>query len=858
MTEFTSAHPEVDRIFEFYQDQWIVWSSINHPQFQNLLSLDDMSVNKAYWVHSSIFTQSFIVSQHTGDTYKDDIQIRYSLNDLKASNVQLLLQYSLNGGLSYQQSPSISGDILNVVNNSSGTLTWHSGSDIQTNEDNVIIKILASYNNKQYEALFSPIQIQNFQGTNFSSGPNVQSVSPTPNSSNVSSKPLITIVFKEDLDQASILNNIRLIHNDKLVNTSMSYDNKTVSLQVLTELSYNSDYRIQLDTGLMDYQLQPLEQRLIYHFKVKSYDGFSEIPMIPAEQWDQAAVRKVLHTFSFGGFASDSQIEEWAKMTPIQASEEILRMDPINTRLSPADDYDGLDKRAQSLQSLSAFLQTEFGPIKSTNRSYYQTTNWNGPENLFLIAATKRGLNPFFHRIGLMETNYHMAVNQNVGVSTKQLISYYDDVMVQHQAAQPYQDVLGHMAASPAIAVQYNHRRNRFNGTFSGNEDFAREFHQLFFGILGKEDQQFATYPSYPSYQDDYQKYHENVTIRNTARALTDMEVDGDNYSIRYGESNHHTSSLEIIGQSVNGNQAYEKLLNLARQAIHHEESEKNLPLLIIRHLADDNMDQETQNTIVEAWKKMDEKSLIQFLRNYAVSTLFHNSKRVKYWTSFERNIMINNLSNLNNLSNYDRGAIISSNLSNEDVSVFRPSHDVFGGQTSIEAASSGAIFQAAHDYNVSRTWSSLRVHGEYNNQNWTQDWSKVIPRRDDGRYYVKDVAEWLWNRYVADNLKNFGELERAQVYAFLATGDDFSRAVNIENTNVVYSLDEIRNNDLVHQIYTDLSNSTMNTLGNPALPFNCESRCSSDEEQETDNRRIQLAVNFISITPFMFVQEGR
>ncbi|MCJ8347803.1 DUF1800 family protein, partial [bacterium] len=461
---------------------------------------------------------------------------------------------------------------------------------------------------------------------------------------------------------------------------------------------------IVLYQGLLDYKLQALEQRQVYHFRVQDYDGFQEIPMIPDEDWDQAAVRKVLHTFSFGGFASDQQIEKWADMSPIQASEQILKMDPVNEKLSPADHYDNLQLRASNLSDLSSYLHSPYGPIKESNRSYYLTTNWNGPENLFLLAATKRGLNPFYHRIGLMETNYHMAVNQNVGVSTKQLVAYYDDVMTQHRASQPYQDILGHAAASPAIAVQYNHRNNRFSGTFRGNEDFAREFHQLFFGVLGRQDSKFTSYPSYNSFQGDYLKYHENVTIRNTARALTDMVVDRDNYSIMYGSQNHYSADLEIIGQKITGDQAYEKLLNLARLTIHHEESEKNLPLMIIRHLADDNMDSETQDALSNAWKKMSDKSLIQFLRNYAVSSLFHNSNRIKYWNSFERNILMVNLANLNNLSNYDRGAILSSNLSKEDVSEFRPSHDVFGGQTSIEAASSGAIFQAAHDFSVNQT----------------------------------------------------------------------------------------------------------------------------------------------------------
>ena len=52
-----------------------------------------------------------------------------------------------------------------------------------------------------------------------------------------------------------------------------------------------------------------------------------------------------------------------------------------------------------------------------------------------------------------------------------------------------YSTVIAQGAKNAAIAFQYGHNYNVYSGgTFIGNEDFAREYHQLFFGILGEYD----------------------------------------------------------------------------------------------------------------------------------------------------------------------------------------------------------------------------------------------------------------------------------------------------------------------------------------------------------------------------------
>ena len=43
------------------------------------------------------------------------------------------------------------------------------------------------------------------------------------------------------------------------------------------------------------------------------------LPRVSDEQWDDTAVRKVLHTFAYGGHATDAQISAWAETSGIRA-----------------------------------------------------------------------------------------------------------------------------------------------------------------------------------------------------------------------------------------------------------------------------------------------------------------------------------------------------------------------------------------------------------------------------------------------------------------------------------------------------------------------------------------------------------
>ena len=73
--------------------------------------------------------------------------------------------------------------------------------------------------------------------------------------------------------------------------------------------------------------------------------------------WKETAVRKVLHTFAYGGFATDAQIAAWAQMPPEEAIQEMLNFEPANEELSRAQD--NTSDYADSLEALQAFLSTE-------------------------------------------------------------------------------------------------------------------------------------------------------------------------------------------------------------------------------------------------------------------------------------------------------------------------------------------------------------------------------------------------------------------------------------------------------------------------------------------------------------------
>lgn len=602
-------------------------------------------------------------------------------------------------------------------------------------------------------------------------------------------------------------------------------------------------------------------------------------PVLYDFEWNETSVRRVLNTLAYGGQATDEQISGWSTMDPQQAVAEMLTFDPVNDQLSPVsimDNYPGPAANQTTFWKFSGYLSDSASnlPIGPTDRDRFSLDEWDF-EGTWTRMVTTRGLNPFRQKIGFWETNYHMATNLNTEVNRHQMARYYDDILQAHENDRPYEEVIGVAALSAAVATQYEHRHNHWdpvNNEFHGNEDFAREIHQLFFGILGEQDLLGID-------------HHEEITIKETAKALTDMQVD---YSqtlgrlpevVTFGTSEHYPSNLylDILNQQIPGSTAKERIENLVPYSIEHVESLDNLPVKIIAGLLDDNLSQNKIDSIRHAWANMYPKNLLDFLRAYAVSTLFHSTDRVKYWTSFDRHVMVANKMSLNNTE-----ALLDlykSDLFNGDtVEAFRPSHNVFGGQTGLEAAESQAAFQNNYNNVTLNYWRLARTNCDDcdNGGPWVKDWASVIPTNTQGEHTVADVARWLWQHFIGDGWRNYGPLERAHLHGLLGSKRDINLLLAIRdarlndsnpNNNNVTLLDlendynSITDQQLIEYPYTrnDVVNTSyvvdlVNELGQRSLLLD-----SIDvDERQTANARIGQAVNFIIGTPFIFAQEGR
>ena len=554
--------------------------------------------------------------------------------------------------------------------------------------------------------------------------------------------------------------------------------------------------------------------------------------------WDDTAVRKVLHTFAFGGQALDAQIATWGAMRPDLAIVQMLTFEEHNLLLSPVgpQDYDRLDTRPGTLRGVGDFWSSSDpgnGVAPAARYTFINSSTVGVPSNTWMQAALSRGLNPFRQKVGLWETNDHLVAHRD-HARKHQVIRHYDAIMSALALGKPYQDVLTEAATSAAIASQYGHRRSVYvDGECKCNEDFAREYFQLFFGILGEDN---------PS-------YHELTTIKNMAKVLTDMSDTADGTSILdtliIGSERHFQGDLEMLNVTIGGSNALERIEELSDYAIEHPESLKALPVKIIEGLADDNMDADKIARVRSAWASMPEKNLLDFLRAYAISTLFHNENRVKYLSSIDRNMRLLNGITLTNEDNY-LGVYGMNVYEKEDVQVFEPRHNVFGGQTGREAAESADVFLT--NYNtITKIGQRLNVvTKERQGRSWEKDWAAVVSPSADGNYVIREVAEWLWNRFIGDGLKNFGLLERAHVYALLATQLDIAYLADIEDPDRIITTADLQVSPLIELVEDDLANRVLRLDD------------VDDVQRQLANRRMGQAINFIAGMPFIFAEEGR
>lgn len=615
---------------------------------------------------------------------------------------------------------------------------------------------------------------------------------------------------------------------------------------------------------------------------------------ISDEDWNEAAVRRVLIAFAYGGGTTEENIKRWADMTPGEAIIEIINMRPMNPRLNIP--YRGgrppIEPSDASLSRLANYFAS--GAYARNPQEFSTLIRWNNsPGHTWVNAVRLRGINPVRQRIGMMETNYHMAVNLDKNVNPQQMVIYYDLICNDIARGKPYHEVVRNAALSAAVATQYNHRRNVFrNGAFEGNEDFAREYHQLFFGILGTgigpankwTSADCNKTPDQPCQGRESFNDHEEKTIRQTAEALTGIEVEGRGQFLpvypRFTSVTHSPGPLQIYGNTYGGSNAEERFQQISPVSISHPESLYNLPLIIVKFLADENLDPDTlldgctgacNSTAVsmkiqrirELWQASTatngQINLIEFLRRYAISDAFHNPSRIQFLDSITRNMILAVQAGVNNEEVGKDVTQSFGRLQRENITPFRPEHDVFGGQTGLEAANTDDVF--IHQYNSVQErrpgaigyWGGRRM---VEVKNFRHMLEREFKKKEDFR--VQDVAEFLWRRITGDqNLTYFTPVARLQVYSLLANGNDFlffkdkdcrQSAWNCTNT-------ALNTNTSIPTQDLNLANPSDDVRGlRDTLLFR---RGMSREELTRHNERVGFAIDFIAATPFAFVQTG-
>ena len=603
--------------------------------------------------------------------------------------------------------------------------------------------------------------------------------------------------------------------------------------------------------------------------------------------WDETKVRKILLTFAYGGPASDAQITEWAAMKPSEAIVEMLTMKVENPYLAQPIVGKKADVGSVSLSNLSnQFAGGSYITTSNNNASNFNmTSRWSdSPGYTWYNAVRLRAMNPFRLKVGFWETNYHLSINLDKNVAPVQMFYFFDTVVNDISAGKNYEEVLANAATSAPVATQYNHKKNTFvNNAFRGNEDFAREYHQLFFGILGtgltQECSDLSPTATCTSNPENYYS-HENLTIRQTAEALTGINVgtvgDRDSETANISSSGHKTGDLSIYGQKIGGTNASERFASIRKISIQHPESLQNLPVKIIKGFADENLDPSNPilgtaadinaklTTIRSLWKEMSNKNIVEFLRKYAISTAYHNTTRVKYRSSVDRAMTILNLITLGNdeliYSSLQYNNPLEGIKSNESVTPFRPEHDVFGSQTGLEASETDSVFINQYNNSSNGVFGKVSDNGT-TATNYTEykNYKSLLPDsiKTDQGYPVEKVAEFLWKRFYGKT-SSLGTLEKIHIYSFLASGIDFSFNTdkacresiwNCKNTAIEtyipISGDVTASTSQHYDLYRNYKDAVLFKSTN------------KESESREENIRIGYAIDFIVSTPFIFVEEG-
>ncbi len=561
------------------------------------------------------------------------------------------------------------------------------------------------------------------------------------------------------------------------------------------------------------------------------------------DEWNETAVRHVLRTFAFGGLGvRDEQVTIWAAMPPQDAIKEILNFDESNPLLAPIDPLDDTWMQGGTLAAAADFWGSDDSGNTTPQSLRAQftasvpdlggnTSIRNESRFYWHRLALTPGMNPFRQYIGLWETNYHLAVAGPTG-DIRRKLHFYDVVMTAHASQLSYDQVLATAARAPAVALHYGHIRSSFvDGVCNScNEDFAREFHQLYFGIVGEADPD----------------YFENVTIKNSSLAFTGQRLINQpdlgyfNTLVNFRSDLHFQGPVEIHHRIAGGYDMSERLDAMASIDIEEPESLNNLPVIIINGLADENMPDWKKQELRHAWATMGRKNFLSFIRNYAISDLFHFGERVFHPNVFSREVAMAAKAVRSDAAKYfnvDSNGIARRNLftrisNGQGLRLFIPEKGVFGHRTGLEDAASTTSY--ARHFNVVVQSRSYR-----NDQGI--DWSKFIPPDSGGGWTAQSIVLWLWNDFYPGETDNgFDTLIRASLLSLLAANQDLARLAENRgitgiNEDTIITEDLLTSNTELAALVESLSTTAIDLTTNGA------------------ENRVTMAMSFIATTPYAF-----
>ena len=581
---------------------------------------------------------------------------------------------------------------------------------------------------------------------------------------------------------------------------------KTISISVLVILIY----------GCKKDNEEVVIEPYIYEEKYYG-EGFSTLNN---DEWNKNTVNKVLNTFTYGIVAKQSQIQTWADMNATDAIKEIITMEGFNDKLNKYN-TSFLDKNETRIEILSEIFYNRYN-----GGNFRLECRLSNGEIITPLLLDNTNFNPTRLKIGLWETNYHQVINAKIdALHCLNIHHYFDDIVEGINDNVDYHKILSKSAHSTPIMFMYNQFDNKYiNGTFLLNDDFAREYNQLFFGILGV----------------DNLSYYENTTIENTAKILTGIDkarrdyttldgletVNAPDYYVLENPLEHYSGTLEILENNIQQSSVEEGLNKIGEIAIRDKEGSDNLPIIIIEGLSDDNLDYETKEKIRNEWKNnLSHPNFLQFIQKYAISHSFHNENRLKYLSSLDRVMKTYNLLNFEGKKPINIHKI-NYELLKEDYKIFFPAKGVFGNLTGEDILNNSNVFSVFYN---------RAANIEYSNTYTDMDFSKMID--DNVEKNIKSISEFVWNRFIGDNLKNFGKMERLHIYSILAHGVDYNE---YKNTNIIYTEEYINNDQNILNDIEDMSKLTINLI------------------DTTNKTRIKYITHFVLGLPFMWFEEGK